>query len=237
MTGPQSNESSEVQPAPSDLPTSSLAYLFADFVAPLVAPGKSGQRCWASGSVVESQILAVRLGMIAVLGLREDGVIALEPYEGKKLMVKVHGVRAHLLRTPQTYHGVENRLLTQWFTGGSFSPTGEDVGQGFSWIPTSADPHGVVLAEAINDVVAYGCLVRVPAERGVGGKLLGKPSTRLEPVPPRIEALRGRAEALRSWWTNLTQAEQPLCAAVEKTIVTNIGRRQRRDDDNSWDSD
>lgn len=152
-------------PLAPELPTSSLAYLFSDYVTPLAPAGKKGHRSWASGAAVQTNDLAVRLGMVAVWGLREAGIITLTPYEGKKLMVKTHGVHAHLVGTPQPYNGIENKILTHWFRGG-FAHTGEDVGRPLGWIPLTTNPHMVVLGEAIKDVVAYGCLRQVPVERG-----------------------------------------------------------------------
>jgi len=74
-------------PLAAELPTSSVAYLFSDYVAPLAPVGTKGHQSWASGSVVQTTELAVRLGMVAVWGLREAGIITLTPYEAKKLMV------------------------------------------------------------------------------------------------------------------------------------------------------
>jgi len=161
------------------------------------------------GAVVSTHELAVRLGMVAVWGLRETGIIALEPYEAKRLMVKTHGVHAHLLGPPPPHNGIENKILTQWFRG-TFAPSGEDVGQGFRWIPMSTNPHAVVLAEAINDVVACGALNRVPLERGVGQRPRGTPATQMQPLPDRIDALRERAEAFRGRWTQFAHTETAL---------------------------
>ena len=223
-------------PLAPELATSSLAYLFSDHVAPLVAAGKKGHQSWASGAVVSTHELAVRLGMVAVWGLRETGIIALEPYEAKRLMVKTHGVHAHLLGPPPPHNGIENKILTQWFRG-TFAPSGEDVGQGFRWIPMSTNPHAVVLAEAINDVVACGALNRVPLERGVGQRPRGTPATQMQPLPDRIDALRERAEAFRGRWTQFAHTETALFAALEKTIATNIRRRTQRETDTDTDTD
>ncbi len=212
-----------------ELPTSSLAYLFADYITPPVPAGKRGQSAFASGAVVSAPDLAVRLGMVAVWGLREAGILRLEPYEAKKLMVKVRGVHAHLVSEPPRYNGLENEVLTQWFHGG-FGPAGEDVGKAFTWIPMCPSPSDVVITTAISDVVANGFLVRVPVQRSVGAKLAGKPAHCLQPVPDRIDALRPRAAEFRDRWVRFTQTEQQLFAALEKTIATNIHRRERSDD-------
>ncbi len=99
----------------------------------------------------------------------------------------------------------------------------------------STNPHAVVLAEAINDVVAYGALNRVPLERGVGQRLRGTPATQLQPLPDRIDALRERAEAFRGRWTQFAHTETALFAALEKTIATNIRRRTQRETDTDTD--
>ena len=177
-------------PLAAQLPTSSLAYLFADYIAPLVPAGKKGQQVWSSGAVVPTEDLAIRLGMVAVWGLREDGIITLEPYEAKKLMVKTHGVHAHLQGpTPSAYNGIENKVLAHWFRG-TFAPGGEDVGQGFRWILDSPNPHAVVVLEAINDVVAYGALHRVPVDPNAAQRFRGAPPTVLQPQPERMGLLQ-----------------------------------------------
>ncbi|MEO9220439.1 MAG: hypothetical protein ABI251_01435 [Mycobacteriaceae bacterium] len=217
-----------------ELSTSSLAYLFADYITPLMPAGKRGQTAFASGAVVNAPDLAVRLGMVAVWGLREAGIVRLEPYEAKKLMVKVHGVHAQLVSEPQRYDGIENKVLTQWYHGG-FAPAGEDVGKAFTWIPLCPSPGDVVITTAMSDAVANGFLVRVPLQRSVGARLAGKPAHHLQPVPDRIDALRPRAAELRDRWVRFTQTEQYLFAALEKTIATNIHRRERSDDNDSDD--
>lgn len=215
-----------------ELPASSLAYLFADYITPALPAGKRGQSAFASGAVVSAPDLAVRLGMVAVWGLRQAGILRLEPYEAKKLMVKVHGVHAQLVSEPQRCNGIENQVLTQWFHGG-FAPAGEDVGKAFSWIPMCPSPGDVVITAAISDAVANGFLVRVPVQRSVGARLVGTPAHHLQPVPDRIDALRPRAADFRDRWVTFTQTEQHLFAALEKTIATNIHRRERRDDNDA----
>lgn len=83
-----------------DLPLSSLAFLFSDFFVHPLGENKLGALCPASGTVVPTDELAVTLGMIAVVGLRDEGVLHLEPYNNKKLSLRAQAVRAHLLYTP-----------------------------------------------------------------------------------------------------------------------------------------
>jgi len=115
-------------------------------------------------------------------------------------------------------------------------PPGKTLGRPSAG-PLTTNPHLVVLAEAINDVVAYGCLRQVPVEREAGRRRRGQPTTQLQPLPLRIDALRDRADIFRHRWAHFAQTETALFTALEKTIATNLHRRKVQDTDNDWSID
>lgn len=219
---------------PPGLAPSSLAYLFCDTFTPLAPVGTLGQRCMASGAVVQTTPLAVTLAAMAVVSLRGRGVVDLHQYEKKKLGFTVRGVQARLIAPAPPEGGIEGYLL-EYLGSGRKSAEGRDVGDGFLFMidDKSANPWGVVIRRAMDDVVAHGYVNRSAVNRTLRDMARHKPSATLEPIPERIETARAAFDSFFQYWQQFCTAEPELSAELHRSIGKAIeSRRVRtRDDD------
>ncbi len=210
-------------------------YLFCDRMTPLAKEGTRGQRCWSTGRVVQTKTLAVRLGVVAVLGLREAGLVAIEQYEGKKMFIKVRGVRAKIIAPSQAFGGIEEYLLGYFATGRRVGD-GCDVGDAFNlMMPSGSNPYGDVVQKSIDDVIAHGYLARIPAQRGVRDKISHKPAFQLEAVPERIQEIKPTFESFVSRWNDFYEDERPLHDELQRTILNGISGREKSSGSSSYD--
>jgi len=192
----------------------------------LLGRDAKSHRCWADGGIVRTDALAVRLGMAAVLGLRDGGTISLETCEERLLLVKTRVVRAHLVGAPPNCGGIERTLLRQR----TYDPKGEDMGKAFgAFVPPCKRPFAVVLGQAIRDAIDHGYLVKVP-DVVAGDKLVGGDGEELgygvEPVADRIAEAKQRFEDIQARIKSVHTHELPLWEALEKTIFLWIANRQ-----------
>lgn len=91
-------------------------------------------------------------------------------------------------------------------------------------MPYHITAHGVLIQEALNNLVDTGYLRRIPVGPGTEDPKYGSRRTRVVPVPDPIETLREHAENLRSRWARFIETEQPLCVALATTITININK-------------
>lgn len=212
--------------ATAQLPLSTLMYLFCDRMMPPLTEGKRGQRCWSTGNVVDTKTLAVRSGVVAVLGLREAGAITLETYEAKKLMVTVHGVRATLLTEPAGLGGLERPLL-HFLHKGRHPEQGSDVGDAFKRMtPISDDPFTAVVQMSADSALEHGYLQRVATQRGVLGRIRNEAKSNLVPDTARIASMKSTFEAFVPRWNASYDADPELHKELERTILRAISKSE-----------
>lgn len=210
---------------------STVVYLFADRVAPLEQPGKTGQRSWSSGQVVNARTLAVRLGMAAAFALRDAGAVTLATYSKKRLLITVRGVHAKVVGPFPPFSGIEGALSAAWARDSKAHGDGADVGFTVDGIVRrSRNPFGMLVQLAIDDAVDRGYLIRAAADRGLGGVLAHKPKTQLEPQQDRIAQLRPVCDEFITKWTAFYQDERPLYDELQRSILKNLTARE-----DAWD--
>jgi hypothetical protein len=202
-------------------------YLFCDRMMPaLTVAGTRGQRCWSTGNVVDTKTLAVRSGVVAVLGLREAGAIAIETYEAKKLMITVRGVRATLLAEPQGLDGLERPLL-HFLHKVRHPEHGSDVGDAFKRLtPIAEDPFAAIAQMSADTALKHGYLLRVPNQRGVRGRVLRVPKSHLAADADRIASMKPTFEEFVLRWNASYAANARLHRELERSIQHAIAKHE-----------
>jgi hypothetical protein len=213
---------------------STTAYLFADRFVLAAQPGKTGMKAFGTGAVVVTAELAGGLVAIALWQLREMGAVTLEAYSAKKLgFISTSGVRVKLVGTADTA-GVEKRCLAELEKSKKSRTDGMSAWDVANFICRDGkNPYGTVIQMAIDEAVELGCLQRVAQEVGIGGRLTGKPGTRLEAVPDRVAELKPAADELAEKWRGFRQGEAGLAKLLRSGTYEGIdvqGRRGRDDD-------
>ena len=209
---------------------STVALVFADRFVAVQQPGRTTTPSYASGRAVAHTDLTRHLPVIALWSLRESGALGLAEYRERRLgFIPSSGVRA-ALHQHIPVGGIEGALLAG-LAHHRAAEQGVDVHalvRGL--IPVSDDPYAVLLGRAVDDAVAAGLLQLVHNEVGTVGRLLGRATRQVAPVPSGVAPLHAVATDLAGRFVAFRSAEPALYQALVKASDKGIRSRQRSDD-------
>lgn len=217
-------------------PTSStLLYLFADRLIPEKKFRTIGVEVPCKNVQVQLEELSGSLFAAAFWSLREQGVVGLEAFRARRMLV-IPTTRVRVSRLGQAERpGLEGEILKtlddkrddhvydlirRWFGSDSSSP-GWDV-----------------LQVAVQEAVDLGYIDRVEVDKGRGavtGFFLGKSEIKLEPHCEKISTLEERFNDFASRWQTFQTSE----AALYGTLMDQCKKaiNSRTESDNDYDSD
>jgi hypothetical protein len=211
---------------PTQLSDTSVALIFSSYFLPPVGY-RYATPCLATGVPVSTTELAVLLQSLALMSLADRGCVVIEPFEEKRLLRMVRGLRVRHVGGGWA-PGLEGAVLQVLQQRAGVAEVGQILRR---LIPRGQYPHTEACTPTTREVVQAGYAVSVEQQRSFGERLAGKPSRVLQPIPLLYGQLDPRAQQLaHSWHSTL-----PHSVALREQVREGIGARLQQQS-NTWQS-
>lgn len=208
-----------------------LLYLFADRFVPEKKFRSVGVEIPCRNVQVKLEELAAGLFAVAFWSLREQGIIGLEAFRARRmLVVPTTRVRVSGLGSAPR-PGLEGEILK------ALGEKKEDHVYALvrRWFGTnSRSPHWDVVRVVIKEAMDLGYMSQKEEETGRGavtGFFLGKTRVKLDPSCEKISSLEGHLEEFASRWENFQSSETELYGALLEQARKAINSRTESDSD------
>jgi hypothetical protein len=195
------------------LSDTSVAFIFSSlFLQP--GQGRDTTPCLATSVPVNTQDLAVLLHTLALMTLTDRGCVTLQPFEERRALRTVRGIRVHH-RSGEYAPGLEGTLLQALLRRRGAAAVHDlirDV------VPECYQPFSEACGPTVAEVVAAGYATSVPVERSLKDRLAGRPATALQPIQQLYPQLQSQLAPLQQNWRSAYPHTEALRAAVRKAI-------------------
>lgn len=210
-----------------------LMYLFADRLIPEKKFRTVGTPVPCKEVQVQLQELAAGLFAVSLWSMREQGIIGLETFQARKMLVmSTTRVRVTRLRLDQSRcFGLEEEILK------TLESSGEDHIHSLirRWYgKDSKSPHLDVLQVVVREAVALGYIDRTETDKGRGaitGFFLGKTEVKFEPHCEKISTLEDAFDGFAARWAEFRSFETDLYGALMDQCKGAIASRMESDSD------